>query len=185
MDKHSEGGGKGGDREAGSRPSGATPQSQPEPAHQRPTSFPWPPVLLVGAVLAALGLQRLFPIPWPGMDDLPAQLIGYGFGLTGLILIAWSAVTLRRHRTTILPHAGADALVTDGPFAWRRNPIYLGDVFIMFGLAELTDNIWFVAVALMFALAVTYLAILPEERHLEAKFGDAYRAYKERTRRWL
>jgi protein-S-isoprenylcysteine O-methyltransferase Ste14 len=42
-----------------------------------------------------------------------------------------------------------------------------------------------VILAPVFAVLMTWLAILPEERHLEAKFGDAYRAYKARTRRWI
>ena len=56
---------------------------------------------------------------------------------------------------------------------------------ILLGLAELTKNVWFVIVAAVFVLLVTWLAILPEERHLEAKFGDEWRAYKARARRWL
>jgi len=130
-------------------------------------------------------LQRIHPLPWPGLDDTPARVIGVGLGLAGMALMAWAAVTFRRHRTTIMPHKGADALVTDGPFRRYRNPIYLGEVMILLGLAELTHNIWFIAAAAAFALLVTWLAILPEERHLEAVFGDEYRAYKAATRRWL
>ena len=56
---------------------------------------------------------------------------------------------------------------------------------ILLGAAELTKNIWFVVCAALFAILVTVLAILPEERHLEARFGDDYREYKSRSRRWL
>ena len=62
----------------------------------------------------------------------------------------WAGLTLRRHRTTILPHAGASYLVTDGPYRWRRHPIYIADVFLLFGAAELTRNIWFVILAFVF-----------------------------------
>lgn len=154
-------------------------------AHERPAVFPWPPALLAAVVAAAIALDRMMPLSWPGMDDAPARFIGLGAGLAGLVLLAWSALTLRRHHTTVLPNKGADALVTSGPYRFRRNPIYLADVLILLGLAELTKNIWLVGGALIFALLVTWLAIVPEERHLEAKFGDAYRAYKERTRRWI
>ena len=84
-----------------------------------------------------------------------------------------------------MPHRRVDRLVTNGPFRFRRNPIYLGEVFIMLGLAEATKNVWFVAAALGFALLVTWLAILPEERHLEARFGEDWRRYKETARRWI
>jgi protein-S-isoprenylcysteine O-methyltransferase Ste14 len=55
----------------------------------------------------------------------------------------------------------------------------------LFGVAELTKNIWFVLAAGLFGLLVTALQILPEERHLEARFGEAYRDYKRRARRWI
>jgi protein-S-isoprenylcysteine O-methyltransferase Ste14 len=94
-------------------------------------------------------------------------------------------MTLRRAGTTIEPHQGADRLVTDGPFRWRRNPIYIGHVLIFLGLAELTHNVWFVMLAPLYAFAVYRLAIVPEERHLEERFGQAYLDYKTRTRCWF
>lgn len=112
-------------------------------------------------------------------------MIGVGLGAAGLGLMAWAAVTFRRHRTTILPHKGADRLATDGPFRRYRNPIYVADVLLILGAAEFTKNLWLVLLVPVFAGLVTWLAILPEERHLEARFGEEYRAYKERTKRWI
>jgi protein-S-isoprenylcysteine O-methyltransferase Ste14 len=151
----------------------------------RPSSFPWPPVLLVAILAGAWGLGHVMPLAWPGTDDAPARAVGIGIGIAGLLLFAWAAMTLRRHQTTILPNKGADHLVTDGPFRFRRNPIYISHVMILLSIAELTKNIWFVLLALLYAVLVTWLAVIPEERHLEAKFGDAYRAYKATTRRWI
>ena len=159
--------------------------STPTPEFERPSRFPWPPVLLAATVAAAWLLNIYLPLEWPGMDDTAARFAGLGLGAAGIALLIWSAITLRRARTTVLPHAGSTALVTDGPYRFRRNPIYLADILILFGLAELTKIIWLVILTPMFALLVIWLAILPEERHLEARFGDAYRAYKERTRRLI
>lgn len=114
-----------------------------------------------------------------------AHIVGRGLGLLGIALLFWAAWTLRRHGTTILPDKAAAVLVTDGPFYFRRNPIYIADILILLGIAEMTQNVWFAILAVPFALLVTWLAILPEERHLEDQFGDAYRDYKARTRRWL
>lgn len=127
----------------------------------------------------------MVPLGWPGVDDTPARFIGIGLGLAGMGLILWAAVAFRQHQTTILPNKGADTLITTGPFRFRRNPIYLGEVMIFLGLAEVTKNVWFVGAAFVFAVLVTWLAIVPEERHLEAKFGDTYRDYLARTRRWI
>lgn len=151
----------------------------------RPSEIPWPPILLFAAVAGALVMDRLFPLSWPGLDDGPARFVGLAFGVAGLGLFVWSIRTLHQHNTTVLPHQKASALVTTGPYARLRNPIYLADVFILLGLVELTKNIWFVIFAVAFAILVTWLAIRPEEAHLEARFGEAYRDYKNRTRRWI
>ena len=117
-------------------------------------------MLLAGSALGAWLLSRAWPLPWPGLDDVPARVVGIGFGLAGLALLAWAGAALRR-RTTILPHKGAVRLVTDGPFRYRRN-IYLADVLLLLGAAELTKNVWFVILAPLFAALVTWLAVLPE-----------------------
>ena len=151
----------------------------------RPSAVPWPPVLIVAVLAAGLLLGRAYPISWPGLDDLPARSIGYGLGAVGLALVVWGFLTLRRAGTTVLPNKGARTLVTGGAFAFRRNPIYLGEVLILLGLAEATHNVWFAILAPPFAIAIYNLAILPEERYLEGRFGEAYLDYKARTRRWF
>jgi protein-S-isoprenylcysteine O-methyltransferase Ste14 len=155
------------------------------PQTLRPSTVPWPPVLFAAALGAGVLAGRLHPLPWPGLGDLPAKVIGYGLGAAGLALVGWGFLTLYRAETNILPHRGADRLVTHGAFAFRRNPIYLGETLIFLGLAEATGNIWMAIMAPLFAAGVLVLAILPEERHLEARFGEAYLEYKARTRRWF
>jgi protein-S-isoprenylcysteine O-methyltransferase Ste14 len=151
----------------------------------RPSTVPWPPIVLVAVIIAAIGLNYLVPVSWPGLDDNPARLIGRGIGIVGIILLVWAILTLRQNGTTVLPDVGATNLVTSGPY-WRyRNPIYLADAMILLGAAELTKNVWLVAAAAVFAALVTWLAILPEERHLERRFGQAYLDYKKKSRRWI
>jgi protein-S-isoprenylcysteine O-methyltransferase Ste14 len=149
-----------------------------------PSRVPWPPLLIAGLVVVAVTLGRWRPLEWPGVDDTIARVIGIGLGVAGVALLVWAIVTLRRHGTTVLPDAAATTLVTSGPFHYRRNPIYLADALIFLGVAELTKNVWFAVAALAFVLLVTWLAILPEERHLERRFGKDYLDYKARTRRW-
>ena len=155
------------------------------PQADRPAAVPWPPILIAAVLAAGVLLARLYPLAWPGMDDLPARIIGYGIGAAGLALVAWGFLTLLRAGTTVLPNQRADRLVTGGAFRFRRNPIYMGEVLIFLGLAELTHNIWFAILAPLLAIALYVLAIRPEEQHLETRFGQAYLDYKERTRRWF
>jgi protein-S-isoprenylcysteine O-methyltransferase Ste14 len=151
----------------------------------RPSAIPWPPLLFAAALAAGVLLGRFTPLPWPGLDDLAARIIGYGLGATGVALMAWGFLTLYRANTTVLPHRRVERLVTHGAFRFRRNPIYMGEVLLLLGLAQATGNIWMAIMAPLFALGVFALAILPEERHLEARFGDAYVDYKAGTRRWF
>ena len=159
--------------------------TQPNASPTPLPGIPWPPILLACAVVGAFGLGRAIPLAWPGVDDAATQLVGYAFGLAGMALLVWSVVTLQRHGTTVRPDRPASTLVTDGPFRFRRNPIYLAHLLILLGMAELTKNVWFAILVVPYALLITWLAIGPEERHLEDQFGDAYRDYKERTRRLL
>ena len=160
-------------------------QTTSHTASDRANTFPWPPVLFIAAIAAAVLLAHIAPVSWPGVDDAPARLVGWGFGLLGIGLIAWSIERLLSHGTTVMPDKTSSVLVTTGPY-WRfRNPIYLGEVLLLLSAAEVTKNVWFVAAATGFALLVTVLQIIPEERHLQARFGDAYTTYKARTRRWI
>jgi protein-S-isoprenylcysteine O-methyltransferase Ste14 len=155
------------------------------PAALQANIFPWPPILFIGAAAAAWLLTTLLPLPWPGLDDAPAHWIGLGFGVAGFLLIVSAIRALAAHGTTVLPDKTSTTLVTSGPYAWFRNPIYLGEVFLLFCGAEITKSVWFVAAGLAFGALVTVLQVLPEERHLEARFAGAYLDYKSRTRRWI
>jgi protein-S-isoprenylcysteine O-methyltransferase Ste14 len=153
--------------------------------NERPSSVPWPPIILAAVVVAAIALGYLMPLAWPGVNDTPAHAIGLGIGAAGVVLMVWALATLRSHGTTMLPDAGATRLVTSGPYRRFRNPIYLADAMILLGVAELTKNVWLVVAAGLFAALVTWLAVLPEERHLERRFGKDYLDYKAKSRRWI
>jgi protein-S-isoprenylcysteine O-methyltransferase Ste14 len=103
---------------------------------------------------------------------------GLGFDIAAMF---W----MHRQRANILPNRAATALVTTGPFAVSRNPIYLGNALLIAGAAPVLDNPWFLPAAVIAAFAVGRLAIRREEAHLAVRFGDAWRDYAKRTPRWL
>lgn len=148
-----------------------------------PNRIPWPPILFGTAAIAAVGLGMMLPGPdWLRAPTL--AIIGWFVLIVGLVLDVAAMATMARHPANILPHRAATALVTGGPFAWSRNPIYLGNTIAMSGAALAFANPWFLPAALLAALAVTRLAILREEAHLAARFGAAWEAYCRRTGRW-
>jgi protein-S-isoprenylcysteine O-methyltransferase Ste14 len=152
----------------------------------RPNRFPWPPVLLVAAIAAALAAQSFYPLPWA---PSPIRELFWLFGIVlagGALLIDVMAIlTLQRARTTVLPHKGAQKLVTSGPFAFSRNPIYLANVLLLFGLGLALGNLWFWPLALVLGGLTQHFAILREEAHLQAKFPAGWLAYRRKVRRWI
>ena len=111
--------------------------------------------------------------------------IGVGLVMVGLILMGLAVTEMRMKKTTVLPHLQASHLVRTGIFARTRNPIYLGDVFVLVGYI-----LWWGAwVALPLVAALVYILTLrfikPEETRLREKFGAEFIQYETTTRRWL
>lgn len=153
---------------------------------ERPNSLPWPPILFASAALVALGLQALLPIPWPGGPWAAVlAMAGLFLAAAGLALDLATMLAFRRHQTTVLPHRGATRLITDGPFRFSRNPIYVGNTLLVAGAGLVFGVAWLVPAALAGAYATQKLAIEREERHLELRFGETWAAYAARTPRWL
>ena len=71
------------------------------------------------------------------------------------------------------------------PYRFTRNPIYLGMVLGLIGLAIAFNSLWLLITLAPFALVIRYGVITREEAYLERKFGDVYRHYRARVRRWL
>lgn len=151
---------------------------------QRPRTLILPPAPYAAALIGGWWLDRRWhPLPWD--DGVVSGLLGWIWLGVGLALFGWTLWTFHRHRTTVNPYAAATELCTDGPFRYTRNPIYLGDWFILVGVALMLNTIWPVLFAPLIWAMLRYGVIRHEEAHLEAKFGEAYRAYKARVRRWV
>ena len=150
-----------------------------------PSRVPWPPILLIATVAAGWIAQSYLPVPWP-MGLNPAALsAGIPLIVLALAIIGWAGLEMNRANTTILPNAAATTLVATGPFHFSRNPIYVADCLVLIGLALVLQKPWIGLLVPAFIGLVTWLAISPEEHHLELTFGQAYRDYKLCTRRWL
>ena len=148
-----------------------------------PNTVPWPPLIYVGAALLAMLVERLVPVRTvlsPGI-----HMGGWVVLLAGLALDVSAMIVMTRHRANILPHRAATALVTTWPFSMSRNPIYLGNTGMLMGAAFAFGNLWLLPAAVVAVLAVTKLAIVREEQHLETLFGSAWQCYASRVPRWL
>ena len=149
----------------------------------RPNVIPWPPLIYIAAFFAAYALNSLLSVPLP--DHWVVKILGSLAIGVGLALDLWAAVSLYLHRTSIMPHRAASRLVTQGPYRFTRNPIYLANMLVMIGISFLIANGWLTLFAFLSAAIVDRVAIQREEEHLHRRFGDGWKLYAERTRRWL
>ncbi len=113
-------------------------------------------------------------------DFLGGILVG-----AGLLLFALAFYEMRRHRTTVIPHLEAGALVTTGIFSRTRNPIYLGDSLILAGMILNWDAVLSLPLVPLFVWLIERRFILPEEDRLRRKFRADFARYAQQTRRWL
>jgi len=142
-----------------------------------------PPPLLYALLLAA-GLILNHQRPRPVLPEAIAAIAGPFLAAWGLIVIP-AVLAFRRAGTSPRPWRPATALVTGGPYKISRNPMYLGFTLIYLGASVWANALW-PLLALPVVLAVTDRGqIAREEAYLERRFGDEYRRYKARVRRWI
>lgn len=144
-----------------------------------------PPILFPAVLSVALVLDRLAPLvtaPWPAL---------LRFGLGGLLvafamlLAGWAAWAFYRAGTAIPTFRPARRFVSSGPYAFTRNPMYLGLVLLLAGLGLMLASGWTLLFVPVFVALMDRLVIAREEPYLAARFGDPYRAYLRRVRRWI
>jgi|SRR5438094_8008447 len=143
----------------------------------------FPPILFVGTLLLGLLLHYLWPVnlargPW-------VRVVGVILAVASGALALWGVRTMRRARTNISPSKPALAIVTDGPFRFSRNPLYVANALFYVGLSLAFNAVWPLVLFAPMLVVLHWGIIRREERYLEAKFGDPYRSYKSRVRRYL
>src|SRR5215469_17105001 len=109
-----------------------------------------PPIALGMAIILAFAADWVYPLPFlpPGIAHIELGLIVI---LVAFLLVRWAVQTFRSAKTNILTNQAALAIVSTGPFAFSRNPIYLGALVGLIGLAVAANSLWFlVALVVMF-----------------------------------
>lgn len=145
-----------------------------------------PPLIALAAIVIGVALDRLMPAYIMTVLLSVAQRV-----VIGAILMAAGAAlgisairAFTRANTYVEPWKPTTALVTRDVYRWLRNPMYVGAILLLAGFAVMIASDWTLVMTIVFALVVHFGVIKREERYLDAKFGDAYRAYRKEVRRY-
>ena len=143
-----------------------------------------PPPLIVGGFLLLGGLAHYFA-PVGVMQGSMNGVAGIILILLALPLAALAIRGMIRAQTHFDPYKPSTALLTDGVYRFTRNPMYVALLTLAAGIALMVNSAWMLAGLVPAAVVLRYGVIAREERYLERKFGEQYRHYLGRVRRWL
>jgi protein-S-isoprenylcysteine O-methyltransferase Ste14 len=147
-------------------------------SEDNPRVFVPPPLVFGGLLALGLVIDR-------GHSSSMIQLIAILCGLVGLGLIGSALGLFRANRTRPEPWQPASALVASGVYRFTRNPMYLGMAFVCLGIALYFGSASAGALTLLAVLVIDRTVIRREESYLLRRFGDDYRVYQSKVRRWL
>jgi len=152
-----------------------------DPKNRSPLDIP--PLYFALAILSMFLLHRYLPIidlidpPWSRLGWVPIAL--------GVGLAIWAERLFSHAGTGVRPFTPSTALVAEGPYRFTRNPMYLGMMLVLTGGWMLAGSLSSLLVIPVFFWWIHTRFVLPEEDHLTEAFGEDYRTFKQKTRRWL
>ncbi len=144
-----------------------------------------PPLIVLGFLAAAAVLEAIVPLPLPVTHSLVRYVAGAMLAAGGFFIIAIGTRRFAAAGTNVPPTLPTTALVVDGIYRRTRNPLYLGMTLVYLGLGVAAGSLWAIGLVVPLLWVINVGVVKREERYLERKFGNVYRAYKARVRRWI
>lgn len=154
-------------------------------ANQTKAAGAFTPVALVflGGLIGGALINIVYPVTiWPGTW---IRLLGLVPLVAGVGLFASARVAFRRHHTALMPWTPSSQLVRDGPYGFTRNPIYLAFGMMYLGVTMIFDSAYLLVLLVIILVLFDRTQIPREERYLEETFGEEFRSYKAKVRRWI
>ena len=140
----------------------------------------FPPVILLASIVLQIILLFSFPIS----VDL-SSLLGLILILSGISLVFVSLRFMRKMKTTFIPDGTPEVLISSGPFKFSRNPIYLGMLTVLVGVAFLMSSLSAIIIAFVFGIIINFTWIAHEEKKLHELFSEDWENYSSKVRRWI
>lgn len=148
-----------------------------------PEVLTFPPVIFAIAFVMGYVTDLAFPVEL-GFPEI-RTIAGTALIAASVALVAWAVSRFIRAKTHVDVRQPAKTIVTDGPYRLSRNPMYLAASLLYVGIAVILSMPLTVVFLIPCLITLHYGVIAREEQYLEAKFGDTYRDYKSRVRRWI
>lgn len=147
------------------------------------TKGPIPPVILLLTILCGIGLHYWMPLA--KVLDESWDKVGIALIILGVLVVIGPAIAFRRAATTVRPFHDSSALVVSGMYRYTRNPMYVGMVVVLIGVAVLLGDLSPFIMPFVFVPVLTVRVIKHEEQMLQESFGDDYRELMKSVRRWI
>jgi protein-S-isoprenylcysteine O-methyltransferase Ste14 len=144
-----------------------------------------PPLLFAGLVAVGVALRYVVappPLPFARTMQL---VVGAALAVVAVLLGGSAFGLFKKAGQDPRPWTPKTVLVAEGAYRFTRNPMYVGMMTLQAAIGLLLGNLWVVLLAAVYLVVVHYTAVLPEEAYLDAKFGEPYRQYKQKVRRYL
>jgi len=138
--------------------------------------------LLIFLVLL-VGLNLI--LPFGRIINPPYNWSGIFFVVFGIVINVWADNLFKIKKTTVKPDREPACLINSGPFSFSRHPMYLGMASILVGSWIVSGSLITLIFPIIFPVLIQKKFILKEEQTMESIFGDKYRYYKRKVRRWI
>ena len=142
------------------------------------------PPLLYGIAFAVVLALRWF-LPMPIFDHAVALWPGLALVVLAVWIAIWGRNALQAAGTNVSPSLPTTAIVTSGPFRFSRNPLYIALMLLYFGLTLAVNTWWGIVMLVPLLILMHRGVVLREERYLDEKFGETYRQYSSKVRRYF
>jgi len=142
-----------------------------------------PPLLYGGAFVLILVFRWFRPAPIYGHGA--AFWHGLVLAMLGVGVVAWGRRTMKAGSTNVNPARSTTVIVAAGPFRSSRNSLYLALMLLYLGLTLMFQFVVGLAELAPLLLVIFLGMVSREERYLEQKFGDTYRQYRSKVRRYI
>jgi protein-S-isoprenylcysteine O-methyltransferase Ste14 len=152
-------------------------------ATDSPQVLTFPPLVFLGGIIIGFIIDLIIPAPFfAEAYDLPAGLLIIALGIA---LMTWAVRTFNAAGTNVDVRQPSTKVVSDGPYRYSRNPIYVAMALIVLGAAIWLNSLWILFSLVIILPVIETGVIRREEGYLERKFGKQYSDYKESVRRWI